>query len=191
MKIQIFFNKNKTKLLVESIFKKFEVLNEVQSINHYRIVKKFFPNFNENFEYSNFLVFPYFNTDIKISGIGKNIRIHGNDIIFNFKNIQKCRNEEDIINKKLIYNDLLKLFDNNIPYGIFYIYEINSILYLIATTNKNDIIIINKAFELNKLFSKNVLNKNIFNFQPLNEQGIKFIYYDNKITGVVNGIGTI
>ncbi len=191
MKIQIFLNKNKTVLIAESIFKNFKILNKINSINHYKIVKKFFPNFDEEFEYNNFLIFPYFNSDIKISGIGKNIKIHGNDIIFNFKNTKKINNKNDEINKKLIYNDFLKLFKNEIPYGIFYIYEIESILYLITTTNKNNIEIINKANKLDDLFSRKILNKNIFNFQPLSEQGIKYIYYDNNITGVVNGIGTI
>jgi hypothetical protein len=187
--IQIQFDKNKTKLLSKSIFGKNKILNQINEVNnHYEIVKKFFPLFNENIKYDNFNVFPYFNNNFKLNGIGKNIKIICNDINDN----DKCDfNNNDLHSQKLIYNDFLNLFNNNIPYGIFFIYEINYILYMIATTYNNKIVIINKSNSLEKLFNENVKGKNIFNFQPLSEQGIKYMYYNDEITGVVNGIGKI
>lgn len=187
--IRIQFNKNNTKLLVKSIFGKFEILNQINEVNdHYKIVKEFFPNFNDEIEYNNFDVFPFFNNNFKLNGIGKDIKIICNDI--NDDNKYEFT-DDDLKAQSLIYNDFLKLFNDKIHYGIFFIYEINFILYMITTTYDNKIVIINKSNTLNKLFNKDVKRKNLFNFQPLSEQGIKYMYYNDKITGVVNGIGKI
>ena len=188
--IMIQFNKNDTRLLANSIFGNFEILNKIDEVdNHYKIVKSFFPNFDENYQYNNFEVFPYFNNNFKLNGSNKNIKIIY-DSEKKYNNEIKI-NEDDKKSQKLIYNDFLKLFKNNIPYGIFFIYEVKNILYMITTTYDNNIVIINKSNTLDNLFNKKLYGRNIFNFQPLSEQGIKFIYYNDKITGVVNGIGKI
>lgn len=188
--IRIQFNKNNTNLLAKSIFGKFEILNQVNEVNdHYKIVKEFFPNFNDEIKYNNFDVFPFFNNNFKLNGIGKDIKIICNDI--NDDDDKYEFTNDDLKAKNLIYNDFLNVFNNKIPYGIFFIYEINFILYMITTTYDNKIVIINKSNSLNKLFNEDVKEKNIFNFHPLSEQGIKYMYYNDEITGVVNGIGKI
>jgi len=187
--IKIKIGKNKSTLLAKTIFGKFETLNQIDEVNdHYKIIKYFFPNFDDNFNYENFDVFPFFNNNFRINGIGENIKIIFNDINHNIKAVY---DERDFNAHNLIFNDFLKTFENKIPYGIFYIYEIESILYLITTTHNNRIALINKSKTLDDLFNEHLFGKNLFNFQPLSEQGIKYIYYNDKITGVVNGIGKI
>ena len=92
---------------------------------------------------------------------------------------------------ELILNDFKNIFNNNIPYGIYFIYHIRDIYYLITTTDNNDVIILKKSIDLEGLFSEQVINKNLMDFYPLSEQSIKYIYYNNEITGVVYGIGKI
>ncbi len=187
--IKIKIGKNKSTLLAKTIFGKYETLNQINEVNdHYKIIKHFFPNTDDNFKYDNFDVFPFFNNNFRINGIGENIKIICNDINHKIKTIY---DERDLNAHNLIFNDFLKVFKNKIPYGIFYIYEIESILYLITTTHNNRIALINKSKTLDDLFNEHLFGKNLFNFQPLSEQGIKYIYYNNKITGVVNGIGKI
>lgn len=190
MKVKIEKELNKTTIYIKSIFNKFEILNQINSIDDYEITKAFFPGFNEDFNYDNFIVFPYYDENIRINGCGKNIKLIFKTIE-EFDLVAAPINQIDYNNQQLILNDLLKLYNSNIPYGIYYIYEFNSILYLIATTYNNQIIILNKADSLNKLFNQSVKNQNIFNFHPLSLQGVKYIYNNDKITGVVNGIGTI
>jgi hypothetical protein len=187
--IKIKIGKNKSTLLAKTIFGKYETLNQINEVNdHYKIIKHFFPNIDDNFKYDNFDVFPFFNNNFRINGIGENIKIICNDINHKIKTIY---DERDLNAHNLIFNDFLKIFKNQIPYGIFYIYEIESILYLITTTHNNRIALINKSKTLDDLFNEHLFGKNLFNFQPLSEQGIKYIYYNDKITGVVNGIGKI
>lgn len=187
--IAITTNSNEIFLTAKSIFGNFEILNKMNlTKSHYEIVKTFFPNFNDEIEYLNFDVFPCFENNFKLTGIGKTIKINYNQ---SFNKVKINVNNDDINAYTLIFNDFLKLFNKNIPYGIFYIYEINQVLYLIATTYDNKIVILNKSNNLETLFNKKIVGKNIFNFQPLSEQGIKYIYYNNEITGVVHGIGKI
>ena len=160
------------------------IIAQINEVNdHYKIIKQFFPNIDDNFKYDNFDVFPFFNNNFRINGIGENIKIICDDINHKIKTIY---DERDLNAHNLIFNDFLKIFKNKIPYGIFYIYEIESILYLITTTHNNRIALINKSKTLDDLFNEHLFGKNLFNFQPLSEQGIKYIYYNDKITGVVN-----
>lgn len=62
---------------------------------------------------------------------------------------------------------------------------------MITTTYNNNIEIISSANTLSQLFVAQPQKLSIFNFQPLSEQGTKYIYYNDEITGVEYGIGKI
>ena len=62
---------------------------------------------------------------------------------------------------------------------------------MITTTYDDRIIIISKAKRLENLFNGKPLGKSVFDFQPLSEQGVKYIYYYDKIVGVLYGIKKI
>lgn len=67
IKIQIIESENRSYLIAESIYGYDTILQQVNSVNHYEIIKLFFPAFNEEYQYNLFEVFPYFNSDIKIN----------------------------------------------------------------------------------------------------------------------------
>lgn len=71
--ITITTNSNEIFLTAQSIFGNFEILNKMNlTKSHYEIVKTFFPNFNDETEYINFDVFPYFENNFKINRNRKN-----------------------------------------------------------------------------------------------------------------------
>ena len=108
-------NENKSYLIAESIFNQDIILQEIESINDYEIIKKCFPLFDETVLYELFEVFPYFNSDIKITGIGKEIKLLGIDVR-NISILQLNKVEVNDSIHELIQADFLHLFKNNIPY---------------------------------------------------------------------------
>ncbi len=74
---------------------------------------------------------------------------------------------------------------------MFFIYEYKHILYMTATTYDNRVIIISKSNTLENLFNGKPIGKSVFDFQPLSEQGVRYIYYYDKIVGVLYGIGEV
>lgn len=188
--IRIQFNKTNTQLITQSIFGTIEVLNQIDEVqDHYKILKCFLPNFNEYYAYRYFNPFPYFNCNFRIKGQGKTVKIVPNKdiIVNNIVNITK----NDLEAKEIIPNDYIKSFKGNVFYSLFFIYEYKHVLYMITATYDNRIIIISKAKKLENLFNGKPLGKSVFDFQPLSEQGVKYIYYYDKIVGVLYGIGEV
>ncbi len=62
---------------------------------------------------------------------------------------------------------------------------------MITATYDNRIIIISKAKKLENLFNGKPIGKSVFDFQPLSEQGVKYIYYYDEIVGVLYGVGEV
>lgn len=188
--IKIKFNEANTQLIANSIFGTTEVLNQTDEVNnHYKIVKHFLPGFNKNVKYRGFNPFPYFNCNFRLKGHGRAIKIIENkqEIIDDYTEITP----DDIQAEKLISADYSKIFKHQIPYGMFFIYKHKDVFYMIATTGDNRTIVISKSKTIEDIFNGKPLEKSVFNFHPLSEQGVKYIYYDNKIVGVLYGIRKI